>query len=619
MSQRRPTRIRISNDGRVLRHIPLGDLILQTELRVATELNLKKYPCPCRNCHGVRRKSIDIVRKHHADVGRDAFLNKSLIGGDPPNGYPPTGMWVEDVAFDDDVLDGEADLEDVVPPVSDDVRGPDYPEDDVAVADGEVDRPFDVQHDVQRQVMEALDRSDVLHAESMASNNAVDDEDTDVDMDTVHDMERLYEHATTALFDGASCSILSATIVILNMCVVFRVSNKFTDELLQYLSTDLLPKQNKLPSSHYEARKMIRKLGLQYNNIHCCPDGCVLYEEEHADLSECPKCGKARWLEGTSCIPAKVIRHFPLIPRLRRMFRSSEIAQMLTGWTKHVSEDGVMRSVVDSPAWKHVDHDAAFGNFGSENRNLRLALALDGVNPFKLSNTNWSTWPVLILIYNFEPWFVTKKFFISLCILISGKQSPTSKNIDVFLRPLLRELHTLWEGDPALDFSQDEGSRQFTMRGLLLWTISDFPAYGLISGLCCKGYKGCPCCGPATDARMAKTGDVLPDRRARGSKIVYGGIRRYLSRHHPYRRNRRFNGSTEHRFRPTPMTGEDVIHYAAWRQAYLDLGGKEDGKDDPVHFTGMKRLSALFNLPYWQVRELLTICAICSVKVVRSP
>ena len=49
------------------------------------------------------------------------------------------------------------------------------------------------------------------------------------------------------------------------------------------------------------------------------------------------------------------------------------------------------------------------------------------------------------------------------------------------------------------------------------------------------------------------------------------------------------------------MTGEDIIRYAAWRQAYLDLGGKEDTRDDPVHATGVKRLSSLFELPYWQV------------------
>jgi len=310
-------------------------------------------------------------------------------------------------------------------------------------------------------------------------------------------------------------------------------------------------------------------------------------------------------VDGTDAVPQKIIRHFPLIPRLKRMWRSSEIAEMLTGYTKHISEDGVMRSVVDSPAWKHVDEHPVFNNFGAEKRNMRLALALDGVNPFKLSNTNWSTWPVLILIYNFEPWFVTKKFFISLCILISGKLSPTSKNIDVYVRPLLKELRDLWYGVPAMDFSQPEGSRAFTVRGLLMWTISDFPAYGLISGLCCKGYKGCPCCGPETEARMAKTGDLLANRRSRGSKIVYGGIRRYLPRHHPYRRNKRFNGQVEHRNAPLIMSGQDVIRFAAWRQSYLDLGGKENAKDDPVHCTGVKRLSKFYEfLPYWLVRAL---------------
>ena len=97
-----------------------------------------------------------------------------------------------------------------------------------------------------------------------------------------------------------------------------------------------------------------------------------------------------------------------------------------------------------------------------------------------------------------------------------------------------------------------------------MWTMFDFPAYGLISGLYCKGYKGCPCCGPDTDARMAKTGDLRLDRSTKGSKIVFGGIRRYLTRHHPYRCNTRFNGQRESRISPHAVTGLDVIKYAAW-------------------------------------------------------
>jgi hypothetical protein len=387
----------------------------------------------------------------------------------------------------------------------------------------------------------------------------------------------------------------------MNMCSVFRVSNTFTDELFRFLSGDLLPMPNKLPKTHYAARKSIQRLGLTYNNIHACPNGCILYDGEYATHDTCPKCMQRRWLDGSNNIPTRVVRHFPLIPRLKRMWRSSEIARLLTGHTKHVSSDDVMRSVVDSPAWKHINNDVAFGNFGCDDRNMRLALALDGVNPFKLNNTNWSTWPVLILIYNFEPWLVTKKFFISLCILISGKKSPTSANIDVFIRPLLKELQELWHGVDALDFSKPQGNRTFTLRAILMWTISDFPAYGLISGLTCKGYKGCPCCGPNTDARMAKTGDMLPNRSIRGTKIVYGGIRRYLPRHHPYRRNRRFNGLEEDRLRPIPLSAEDIIRYAAWRESYLQLGGRENGPSDPVHATGVKRLSVLFELDYWQV------------------
>jgi len=159
---------------------------------------------------------------------------------------------------------------------------------------------------------------------------------------------------------------------------------------------------NKLPSSHYIAHRSIRKLGLDYNNIHTCSEGCVLYEEEHAALDSCPKCHKSRWMEESNTIPAKVIRHFPLIPHLKRMWRFVEIVKMLIGYTKHVSEDGIMWLVVDSPAWKHINTKPEFGDFKARIRNMRLALSLDGVNPFKLSNTNWSMWLVLILIYNFE-------------------------------------------------------------------------------------------------------------------------------------------------------------------------------------------------------------------------
>ena len=406
---------------------------------------MQSFRCPCCDCHGGRRKTIEVIRKHHTAVGRDPFLMKSMIGGDPIDGYPSRGLWVEDLAYDDDIVDAH---DNQVPHA---VEGEQNEDNNFAnQIDGVVQPPLDEHHEVQRQVMEAFDQSDALHVEVDDVVDVLDNDD--VESDTMDGLEDLYEQATTPLYSGSKCSVVSATIIIMNMCTVFRVSNRFTDELLRYLSSDLLPVNNKLPNSHYIARRSIRKLSLTYNSVHACPERCVLFEEENADLDHCPKCNKSCWILGSTAIPAKVIHHFLLIPWLKRMWRSTEIARMLTGYMKHISDDGIMWSVVDSPAWKHIDHDAAFGNFGVEKRNMRFALTLDGVNPFKLSNTNWSTWPVLILIYNFEPWFVMKKFFISLCILISGKHSPTTKNLDVFMRPLMRELHEFWGGRASIGF-----------------------------------------------------------------------------------------------------------------------------------------------------------------------
>ena len=91
-----------------------------------------------------------------------------------------------------------------------------------------------------------------------------------MDIENANGLEDLYTEAMTLVFPGSRMSIVSATIIILNMCSVFRVSNNFNDELLRFLSTDLLPIGNKLPTMHYKARRSIGRLDLQYNNIHAC-------------------------------------------------------------------------------------------------------------------------------------------------------------------------------------------------------------------------------------------------------------------------------------------------------------------------------------------------------------
>jgi hypothetical protein len=101
---------------------------------------------------------------------------------------------------------------------------------------------------------------------------------------------------------------------------------------------------------------------------------------------------------------------------------------------------------------------------------------------------------------------VTKKRFVMLCLLIPTKLSLTGLNIDVFIQPLVDELQQLWSriGVLTRDARATMGMAYFNMRLVFMWTLHDFPAYGLISGPTTKGFKGCPMCGPHTISRMSK-------------------------------------------------------------------------------------------------------------------
>ena len=64
--------------------------------------------------------------------------------------------------------------------------------------------------------------------------------------------------------------------------------------LLQFL-LDFLPSNAKLPKDYYEAKKIIKDLGLSYEKIHACPKDCILYWKENANLEACLNCNRSRW------------------------------------------------------------------------------------------------------------------------------------------------------------------------------------------------------------------------------------------------------------------------------------------------------------------------------------
>ena len=140
------------------------------------------------------------------------------------------------------------------------------------------------------------------------------------------------------------------------------------------------------------------------------------------------------------------------------MFCTPTISERMVWHAKNTSTDGLVRHPCDSKAWKHV-HENVDSSFGREDRNIHLGLAADGVSPFKLQRTTWSTWPVMLLNYNIPPWLTTNKIFVMLALLILGKQFVTLQFFDVHLEPLVEKLMQLWKGVAAITCSKswDQG------------------------------------------------------------------------------------------------------------------------------------------------------------------
>jgi hypothetical protein len=373
------------------------------------------------------------------------------------------------------------------------------------------------------------------------------------------------EEAIRPLYRGAKCTQLAATILLMNLCTVHGVTNGFADEMFTILNSHLLPTETVLPKNYYAARSLTAKLGLSYNRIHACDKGCMLFRDEHAEVVRCLKCGGLRYVdEIRKKVPVKVFRHFPIIPRLQGMFRSPSISKLMLWHSENRSNweggDNLVRHPCDSKAWRHF-HENVDCSFRQDARNVHFALAADGVNPFVQTRSTWSTWPLTLLNYNLPPWLCTKKFFILLALLIPGKQSVTSEHLDLYLELLVEELLQLWEGVSTYDACKEVGYCEFTLRGMLIWTIHNYPDYGIVGGFSHQGYAGCPYC----------RSDLGAEHSLDLGKQTYRGTRRWLPQNHAYQSSAmvdHFNGQVENRNRSNIVSVEDQLTHAAEYEAW---------------------------------------------------
>ena len=230
---------------------------------------------------------------------------------------------------------------------------------------------------------------------------------------------------------------------------MYNVSDRAFDAFTK-LFKRALPKDSGLPNSFKQMQSIIKQFDLGYKKIDACSNDCVLFWKDKAELTKCPECNASRYkladdgtimkLASGNPVPIKILRHFPLIPRLKRLYMSSKTAPLMRWHVEGRKEDGRLRHPSDAYAWKHFDN--RYTKFASDPQSVRLYLSSDGFNPYGNMRTQYSIWPVILMTYNLPPWLCMKQPYLFLSLLIVRPKS-LRNDIDVFLEPLINELMQL--------------------------------------------------------------------------------------------------------------------------------------------------------------------------------
>jgi hypothetical protein len=174
-----------------------------------------------------------------------------------------------------------------------------------------------------RTIMEAFGRYDEIHEEyaHVSETNPHDDDNFFKGEETIDERMEMLLEAETPLFEacGQSKNSRLSSVLMFHACTLHQMTNIFQNELSRLLGCEILTKNNLMPKSKYEARKLVSSLGLNYTSIHACEPRCILYCKENKDLLMYPICKASQYVEGSEIIPWKVLRHFLLIPHLKKL------------------------------------------------------------------------------------------------------------------------------------------------------------------------------------------------------------------------------------------------------------------------------------------------------------
>lgn len=147
-----------------------------------------------------------------------------------------------------------------------------------------------------------------------------------------------------------------------------------------------------------------------------------------------------------------------------------------------------------------------------------------------------------------------------------------------------------------MEYYDIESKTNFKLHDALLWTISDFPTYSMLSGWSTAGKLACPHCMNESDAF------TLPRS---GKTSWFDNHHKFLPFEHPFRRNKKaFTKNQEvTKHPPRIKSGEEIIkeidNYGL--VSVTEMGFDELNKQIvKTCRCGWRKMSIFWELPYWK-------------------
>ena len=163
------------------------------------------------------------------------------------------------------------------------------------------------------------------------------------------------------MFEGCSShSELSASLQLLTVKAEHNLCQQAYNKIVNFCR-ETWPPDNRMPPNYYRTKKMVERLGLNYEKIDCCVNGCMLFYNHDINEKICRFCKEERYTLKKSGrnkvkeVSRKRMWYFPIAPRLQRLYASSATTSNMRWDAENVPKKGVLIHPSDGEAWKHFD------------------------------------------------------------------------------------------------------------------------------------------------------------------------------------------------------------------------------------------------------------------------